>query len=210
MATQCVGGAEDRRGSGCSRPSAEQPEPGSRLLHGVVDVLEVDAAGALQQVAAGRGHVAQLAGGAGQQRLRRAPGSAARTSGCGGEVAVARPWRRCAGRRRGSSLDLVERQPARRRRARSGVGDPELHVVDEVGAAAEEDARRVGRPAAATASGDVAGAARSRRASSARPPRVADGRRRCWRRRRSGTGCRSSARGSPRRQVDASAVDVRR
>ena len=34
--TQCVGGAEDRVVAACSRRRAEQPVPGSRLLHGVV------------------------------------------------------------------------------------------------------------------------------------------------------------------------------
>ena len=47
---------------------AAQPVPGSRLLHcGEGGVHEVVAAGALEEVAAGSGHVAELGAGAGEQ-----------------------------------------------------------------------------------------------------------------------------------------------
>ena len=57
--------------SRCRPPIAEQPVPGSRLLHGVVTSWKYDAAGALQEVPARGRQVPQLAGGAGQERLRQ-------------------------------------------------------------------------------------------------------------------------------------------
>ena len=56
---------------------AEQPLPGSRLLQGVGDVVEIQAArSGCQEIAPGRGHVAQLLRGpcedrTGQQRVAR-------------------------------------------------------------------------------------------------------------------------------------------
>ena len=175
--------------------------PASRLLHGCRDVLEVRAAGALQQVAAGGGQVAELPRGAGEQRLGEHREALAHPR-IGGEVAVghggadpqaavresARPRSRCSSPTSTSSV---------------GRGDAELHQVDEVRAAAEERAVRLGRRAAATASAASAGALVARTASSphalARPTAATAGR--CWRRPRSGRGCRSSARGSPRRRA---------
>ena len=71
-ATQCVGGAEDRRYSGVAARCAEQPVPGVALVARRGDVLEVDASRALQQVAAGGGQVAQLTA----RRRPAAPGRA--------------------------------------------------------------------------------------------------------------------------------------
>ena len=61
---------------------------GGALVAGGGDVLEVDAAGALQQVARGGGEVAQLAGGGGKQGAGE-HGVVAADDGVGGEVAVA-------------------------------------------------------------------------------------------------------------------------
>ncbi len=112
------------------------------LVAGLGDVLEVRAAGALQQVAAGGGGVAQLPGGAGQQRLGQRRVAVAH-GGVGGEVAVAD---RRAGPQRavGQLLHGVQRQPGDVDE-RGGRLHAELHQVDEVGAAAEVAGARVGR-----------------------------------------------------------------
>ena len=57
----------------CSRfspPRASQPEPGSRRLQALGEIVEIGAARALQQIAADGRRIAQLRGGAGQQRFR--------------------------------------------------------------------------------------------------------------------------------------------
>ena len=100
------------------------------------DVLEVHAAGALQQVAADGGHVAQLSGRPGQQRLgqhrvaRRVPAGRRRGRCCARR-------RRCAARRRRVGSIRSERQPGDVDE-QAGGGHAELHQVDQVGAAAEE------------------------------------------------------------------------
>ena len=90
-------------------PIAAQPLPGSRLLQGDGEVVEIGAARALQEVAAGRGHVAQLRRGAGQQRLGE-DGIALCHQRVIGEIGIRARARRCAGPRR-RRLDLREREP---------------------------------------------------------------------------------------------------
>jgi hypothetical protein len=101
------------------------------------DVGEVAAAGALEEVPAGRGAVAQLPGGAGQQCLGEHREALADTP-VGGQVGVrdtgADPQaavRQLGDLPRGELAD-VDHDVGRR--------DAELHQVDEVGAAAEERA----------------------------------------------------------------------
>jgi hypothetical protein len=109
---------------------------------------------AVQQVAAGRGHVAQLLRGTGEDRAaeQRIARLDLRVIG---EIAVghqrADPQAAVA-----SVLDLVERQTRdvdQPRRAR----DVLLHQVDQIGAAGDEFGGRVGRDPAHRV-GDVAGA----------------------------------------------------
>jgi hypothetical protein len=97
-------------------------------------VLEVQAARALQQVAARGGEVAQLAGRPGDQRLRQRRVALAhqrvrRQVGVAHRRAEAQPAAV-------QLLHLAERQPRDVDQQR-GRGDPELHVVDEVGAAGQ-------------------------------------------------------------------------
>ena len=79
------------------------------FVAGLVGVVEIRAAGALQQVAGGRRLVAQLAGSAGQQRARQ-QAIVPPHPRIGGEIGVAhqRADAQAAFRRR---LDLVERKP---------------------------------------------------------------------------------------------------
>ena len=117
--------AADRRAAGA----------GPAFVAGCGDILKIDAAGALQQVAAGGREVAQLTRRPGEQGLGE-HGVAGADDRVGRQVAVAH---------RGADphaavrqlLDPVERQPADVDQ-QFGAGDPELHVIDEVGAAAEE------------------------------------------------------------------------
>jgi hypothetical protein len=107
---------------------------GRALVARLGDVLEVRAARALEQVAADRGEVAQLPGGALEQRLREQRMAPADEL-AGREVAVAdrRADPQAAFRR---LLDPVVRQPG----DVDQVGRPldaEPHEVDEVGPAAE-------------------------------------------------------------------------
>ncbi|GHF84712.1 hypothetical protein GCM10018787_36940 [Streptomyces thermodiastaticus] len=108
----------------------------ARLVH----VLDIRAAGALQQVPGRGGRVAQLAGGAREQRLRQRRVTAAHQR-MGRQVAVAHhgphPQRTA-----GQLLDAVQRQPAHVDQG-GGLLHPELHKVHQVGAA-----RRMARPGA--------------------------------------------------------------
>ena len=74
-----LGMPEDREVAVVTRRAPGSRLPGSPLVARLGDVLEVDAAGALEQVAADRRHVAQLTGGARRAAPGRAPGSASRT-----------------------------------------------------------------------------------------------------------------------------------
>ena len=149
------------------------------------DVLEVGAAGALQQVAADGGDVAQLPRGAGQQRLRqqrvalahdRVRGQRAVGDAGADPQSAARPARSGRGRGRGCRRAA----PASRPRASSG----RRGWCRPPGTRPAVRRHRAGR---------IRRRARRRTASQSPPPRSPA---RCSRRRRSGTGCRSSARGS--------------
>ena len=80
-ATQCVGWRRAWRCSGRSPPTRPQQLAGLALVARRRDVLEVDAAGALQQVAAGGGLVADLPE-APASSARVSSGQRERTSGC--------------------------------------------------------------------------------------------------------------------------------
>ena len=116
--------ALDRRAAGAGRA----------LVAGLGDVLEVAATGALQQVAAdGRG-IAQLPGGAGQQRLGQHR-IALPDPRVGGEVAVAG-----AGADAQAAVGLLDpgrQQPGHVHQQVRRL-HPEFHQVDQVGAAGEE------------------------------------------------------------------------
>ena len=168
--------------------SAAQPGAGLALVARRRLVVEVEAAGALHQVAPDRRHVPQLPGGAVQDRLRqnRIPGA---DQGVRGQATVAHQ-RADPQPAVGEFLDPVQRQP--------GDVDDRLrpldalaHQVDEVGAAGEELRSRLGsdRP-----QGGVH--VRSADVGEALHPRPPGSRRRCRCTRRTGTGCRSSAPGS--------------
>jgi hypothetical protein len=104
------------------------------LVAGLGDVLEVGAAGALQQVAGHRGHVAQLARGAGQQRLGEHRVALA-DGGMDGQVGVAHRAADAQAAVRQVLDAIVEH--ARDVDQASRRMDAELHEVDEVGAAGE-------------------------------------------------------------------------
>ena len=125
------------------------------LVAGLVGVVEVGAARALQQVAGGGGLVAQLARGAGQQRARQHAVVAPHAL-VGGQVGVAhqRADAQAALRRR---LDLVERQAVDVDQVRGRL-DLQLHQVEQVGAAGDELARRACAATAAAASAGRCGA----------------------------------------------------
>ncbi len=135
-----VGGAQDGVVAVLARDGGAAAA-GHPLVAGPADVREVAAAGALQQVSADGGHVAQLPRRPGQDRLgeRRV---AAPDLGVGGQVAVgdggADPQPAL-----GCRLDPVERQLADVDEP-CGALDTGLHEVDEIGAAAEEAGVRVG------------------------------------------------------------------
>ena len=63
--------AEDRPACGCARRWPEQPRPGLALVARHRGVAEIHAARALEQIARGGRHVAQLRGCAGENRLRQ-------------------------------------------------------------------------------------------------------------------------------------------
>ena len=109
---------------------------GLALVAGRGRVVEVGAAGALQQVAADGRLVAQLARGAGEQRLREHRVAGAHP-GVGGERRCCAAWAPIRRPPSGSSSMSVERQAA----DVDQVGrllDLELHQVEQVGAAADE------------------------------------------------------------------------
>ena len=120
------------------------------LVARLVGVVEVGAARALQQVARGRRHVAQLAGGAGQQRARE-HAVVAPDARIGGEIGVAdqRADAQAAVRRR---LDLVEAEAVDVDQVRRRL-DLELHQIEQVGAAGDELRARRARAAAAASAG---------------------------------------------------------
>jgi len=81
------------------------PSPRRPFIAGQGNILEVDATSPLQEVPSGRGEVAQLPGGAGEQRLRE-QGETRPDDPIGGEVAV--PCRRADSRASiGQRLDPV-------------------------------------------------------------------------------------------------------
>jgi hypothetical protein len=81
---------------------------GATLVAWFRDVIEIIAAGSLEQIAAGRGLVAQLCTGAGQQRTAE-DAIALPDPPVGGEIAIANQ-RSNAQAAIGSVFDLVERQ----------------------------------------------------------------------------------------------------
>ncbi len=111
------------------------------LVAGFVQVLEVGAAGALEQVAAGGGGVAQLRGGAREECLGQGRPAFPHPR-VGGQVAVAdvAPTLRGAV---GQLLDGVQRQPADVDQ-RGGPLHAEFEQVDQVGAAGEVAGAGVG------------------------------------------------------------------
>lgn len=117
--------------------AVEGPATGARfaLVAGLPGVLEVRAAGPLEEVAPGGGHVAELARRAGQQGLGQ-DGQVAAHRRMRGEVAVAhgRPDPEPAA---GQFADGVEGQPADVDEGAGGL-HTEFHEVDEIGTAAEE------------------------------------------------------------------------
>ena len=127
---------------------------GLALVAGRRDVVEIEAARALQEVAAGRRHVAQLLRRAGQDRARQQR-IALLDQRVVGEVGVRhqRADAQAAARR---LLDAVERQPRDVDQPRRAL-DIVLHQVDQVGAAGDELRARVGGDLAHRV-GDVGGA----------------------------------------------------
>ena len=104
-------------------------------------IIEIGAAGALQQVAAGRRHIAQLLRGAGQDGARQQ--RVARFElWVIGEIGI-RHERADAQAASGSLLDLVERQ-ARDVDQPGRALDVLFHQVDQIGAACDEFRRRIG------------------------------------------------------------------
>ena len=112
-----------------------------------------------------------------------------------GQVASCAPPRRCASHRR-LARSMASNGSRVTSTSSSGRGDPELHVVDEVRAAAEE---RRARPAGDQRHRGLRRRSAARNSNGLIAPPPARSPRRCSRRRRSGRGCRSSARGSPPR-----------
>ena len=133
--------AQDGQVAVLARPgrTARTADP---LVAGLGDVLEVQAPGALQQVAAHRGHIPQLPGGAREQGLRqhRVLGADPPITG---QVAVThrRTDRQSAAF---GWLDRGQRQPAHVDE-QPGRFDAELHEVDEIGPARQEDSAVGGR-----------------------------------------------------------------
>ena len=139
----------------CSPSIGRAAAAGLALVARRGDVLEVAAAGALQQVAADRRHVAQLARRAGEQRLRQHR-VALPHQRVGGQVAVAHA--RADAQPAVGGAARCRRAPRRlTSTSTSGVLDAELHEVDQVGAAAEEPRLAVARSSSATASRTSAG-----------------------------------------------------
>ena len=135
-------------------PMARAAAAGLAFVAGLVGVVEIRAARALQQIARGRRLVAQLAGGAGEQRARQ-HAIVAPHARIGGEIGVAhqRADAQAAFRR---GFDLVEREAVHIDQMRRRF-DLELHQVEQVGAARDELGAADARAAAAAASaGDFA------------------------------------------------------
>ena len=128
---------------------------------------------------------------AGEQRAGE-HGVVAADDRVGGEVAVADVGADAQGAV-GQALDVGEREVADVD-DEAGFDDAELHVVDEVGAAGEEDG--VG---AVGDGGDGVGTLVARWYSKGIIGRPSGSRRRCWGTRRSDRGCRSCVLGSRRR-----------
>jgi hypothetical protein len=105
------------------------------LVAGLVGVVEVRAARALQQVARGGRLVAQLARGTGQQRARQ-QAVVAPHAGVGGQVGVAHQ-RTDAQAAVGGAFDLVEAEAVDVDQVRGRL-DLQLHQVEQVGAAGNE------------------------------------------------------------------------
>ena len=101
----------------------------------LVGVVEIGAAGALEQIARGRRLVAQLARGAREQRARE-QAIVAPHARIGGEIGVAHQ-RADAQPALGRRFDLVEREAVDVDQMRRRF-DLELHQVEQVGAAGDE------------------------------------------------------------------------
>ncbi len=92
-------------------PMAAQPLPGFALVAGRADIVEVVAARALHQVAAGRAPCCAAAARRRPGSRSTAPDSAAATTRVVGDVGVGAQARRSAGRRRRSRSTWRQRQP---------------------------------------------------------------------------------------------------
>ena len=127
---------------------------GLAFVAGRRGVIEIEAARALQEIAAGRRHVAQLLRGAGQDRAREQR-IALLDQRVVGEVGVRheRADAQAAVRR---LLDGLQRQPRDVDQPRRAL-DIVFHQVDQVGAAGDELRRRIGRDLPHRV-GDVVGA----------------------------------------------------
>ena len=118
------------------------PRSGHALVARRRHVLEVDATGALEEVAGRGGLVPDLAGGAGEQGAGH-DGIPAADEGVRGEVAVAHRRPDAEGAV-GGLLHLAEGQPTDVDEA-GRRGDTQLEVVDEVAATGDEGRPVVGR-----------------------------------------------------------------
>ncbi len=163
---------------------------GLALVAGEGGVAEVQAAGALEQVAADGAEIAYLRRGGGEQRVRDGGPAAANRRVCGdcghgGECGHAE--RAMLDGDLWSGRDVEAAQVV-------GVDDAVAQELDHVGAAGDDHAvRRAGLADGEGVHLSLARCrARARRADRRRRAR----RRRCWGRRRSGRDCRSSTRGS--------------
>ncbi len=136
-----VGGVAEHREVAVDALPGGAARAGRALVARLRRVLEVRAAGALEQVAPGGGRVPQLRGGTGQEGLREG-GVADAHERVGGHVAVAR-GRADVQAARGGLLDGVERQPVDVDEQR-GPRDPQLHQVHEIGPAREEPGAGLG------------------------------------------------------------------
>ena len=150
-----VAGAEDRV-LPAEAADGGAAAAGLAFVAGLVGVVEIGAAGALQQIAGGRRLVAQLPRSAGEQRARQHP-IVAPHARVGGEVGVAHQ-RADPQAAIGASLDLVEREAVDVDQVRRRL-DLELHQVEQIGAAGDEACaparargRRRGSPANAARS----------------------------------------------------------
>ena len=127
---------------------------GLALITGRCGVVKVIAAGALQEIAAGRGHVTQLRRGAGEEGAAQ-HWIALGDQGVIGEVRI-RHQRADAQAAVAGLLDGLERQARNVDQPRRPL-DVFLHQIDEVGAAGDEFRLGVGRDQA-DGVGDIIGA----------------------------------------------------